>query len=100
MKLVLKDIVNEIAKAAGLRLPEAKVVAQSILDSLEEGLRQGEIIEIRDFGVFKSLWVEGRVGRDLRRGTALKLPPRRQIRFKPGKRLKPIPLGGKQLSLV
>ena len=100
MKVVLQDIVREIAKATGLKSPDAKVVTQRILHTLEEGLLAGETIEIRDFGVFKTRWVEGRVGRDLREGKAIALPPSLQVRFKPGKRLKPFPVGEKQLSLV
>ncbi|HET9870892.1 MAG TPA: HU family DNA-binding protein [bacterium] len=100
MKLVLQDIVDEVSKAAGLAPPDAQVVARRILSCLEEGLFQGETIEIRDFGVFKTRRVEGRVGRDLKRGTAIALPAHWKIKFKPGKRLKPVPVGGKQLSLV
>jgi nucleoid DNA-binding protein len=100
MKVVLQDIVREVAKASGLKFPDAKVVTQRILDALEEGLCSGETIEIRDFGVFKTRLVQGRIGRDLRHGTAIALPPTRQIRFKPGKRLKPFAVGEKQLSLV
>ena len=100
MKLVLQDIVRAVAKASGLKVPDAKVVTQRILDTLEEGLLQGETIEIRDFGVFKTRLVKGRVGRDLNRGTSMVLQPTRRIKFKPGKRLKPIPVGEKQLTLV
>jgi nucleoid DNA-binding protein len=100
MKLVLQDIVREVARASGLKTPDAKVVTQRILDTLEKGLLQGETIEIRDFGVFKTKLIKGRVGRDLSRGTAIALPPIRRVRFKPGKRLKPVPVGEKQLTLV
>jgi nucleoid DNA-binding protein len=100
MKAVLQDIVRAVAKAAGLKTPDAKIITQRILDTLEEGLLQGETIEIRDFGVFRTKLVEGRVGRDLNRGTSIALPPTRRIKFKPGKKLKPIPVGEKQLTLV
>ncbi len=100
MKLVLQDIVRAVAKASGLKVPDAKVVTQRIIDTLEEGLLRGETIEIRDFGVFKTKLVQGRVGRDLNRGISIALPPTRRIKFKPGKKLKPIPVGEKQLTLV
>jgi nucleoid DNA-binding protein len=108
MKVVLQDIVRSVAKAAHLTLPDAKAVTRRILQTLEEGILKGETIEIRDFGVFKTKVVSGRMGRDVVRGIPMALPPMRRLSFKPGKKLKPVIIkkpvllksGEEQLTLV
>jgi len=54
MKVVLQDIVREVAKTTKLALPDARVVVNRLLSTLEEGLLNGQRIEIRDFGVFQT----------------------------------------------
>ena len=102
MRVVLQDIVRDVAKATQLTLADAKVVTQRLLETLEDGILKGETIEIRDFGVFKTKVVTGRMGRDVVRGIPMALPPMRRLSFKPGKKLKPVLLkeGEEQLTLV
>jgi len=108
MKVVLQDIVRSVAKAAHLTLPDAKAVTQRILQTLEDGILRGETIEIRDFGVFKTKIVTGRMGRDVVRGIPMVLPPMKRLSFKPGKKLRPVIIkkpvllksGEEQLTLV
>jgi nucleoid DNA-binding protein len=90
MKLVLQDIVGEVSKAIRLPLPEAQVVVRCLLSTLEQGLKDGHRIEIRDFGVFQTKTVSGKKGRDLSRNLAITLPAYRKISFKAGKNLKKV----------
>lgn len=88
MKLVLQDIVGEVAKATKLALPDSQVVIRRLLSTLEEGLKSGQKIEIRGFGVFQTKVVSGKKGRDLSRNLTLTLPSYRKVSFKAGKNLK------------
>ena len=88
MKVVLQDIVLEVSKTTKLALPDARVVVEKLLSTLEEGLLRGGRIEIRDFGVFQTKIVSGKKGRDLSRNLSMVLPDYRKVSFKAGKNLK------------
>ena len=88
MKVVLQDIVVEVAKATKLTRPDAKVVVQKLISTLEEGLLSGQRIEIRDFGVFQTKVISGKKGRDMGRNLVMVLPDYKKISFKAGKNLR------------
>lgn len=88
MKVVLQDIVRRVAKATKLAQPEARAIVLNILATLEKGLFEGQHIEIRDFGSFRTKTVAGKKGRDLSRNLSIPLPAYRKVSFKPGKNLK------------
>jgi nucleoid DNA-binding protein len=90
MKVVLQDIVRDVAKATKLAIPDARVVVRRLLSTLEEGLLSGQRIEIRDFGVFKTKIVRGKKGRDMARNLSISLPAYTKVSFKAGKNLKNI----------
>ena len=85
MKVVLQDIVREIAKTTKLALPDANVVARKIISTLIQGILEGERIEIRGLGTFQTKLVKGKKGRDIMRNRSMVLPPYRKISFKAGK---------------
>jgi len=88
MKVVLQDIVREVAKTTKLARPDAKVVVRRLISTLEKGLLEGETIEIRDFGVFKIKWVKGKKARDMARNLTIFLPAYPKVSFKAGKNLR------------
>ena|ERR1035438_10444642 len=88
MKVVLQDIVREVAKTTKLALPDAKVVVQRLLSTLEEGLLTGQRIEIRGFGVFQTKIVSGKMGRDMARNLSIPIPSYKKVSFKAGKDLR------------
>jgi nucleoid DNA-binding protein len=88
MKVVLQDIVDAVAKTTKLARPEAQVVVRRIVKVLVNGLISGQRIEIRNFGVFQTKTVSGRMGRDLNRNLAIALPPYQKVSFKAGKNLR------------
>jgi DNA-binding protein HU-beta len=88
MKVVLQDIVRQVARTTKLALPDAKVVVQKLLSTLEEGLLNGQRIEIRDFGVLQTKIVSGKKGRDMARNLTLSLPSYKKVSFKAGKNLR------------
>jgi nucleoid DNA-binding protein len=78
-----------VAKATGLRQHEARQVVDRMLEELVGFLQRGETVELRGWGTFEALQVEGRVGRDWKRGTTVQLPSMRRVTFRPGRSLKP-----------
>jgi len=88
MKVVLQDIVRDVAQAAQLALPDAQVVVKRLLSTLEEGLTSGQRIEIRDFGVFQVKKVSGKKGRDILNKRSMLLPDYKKVSFKAGKNIR------------
>ena len=88
MKVVLQDLVRDVAKATQLTLPDAQVVVKKIISSMEEALVSGDRIEIRDFGVFQTKRVTGKKGRDIQNNRTINIPDYRKISFKAGKNIR------------
>lgn len=59
-----------------------------ILDEIQNRLVAGGRFEVRDFGVFSTHILPGRVGRNPRTGQAVYVASRRVVHFRPGKRLR------------
>lgn len=87
----IQEAVRDVARAAQLTLPEARVVVRTLLSGMEKALTGEGRLEIRDFGTFRVRTVRGRVGRLLSRNESLPLPPHRRVFFRPGRRLAPKP---------
>jgi DNA-binding protein HU-beta len=57
---------------------------------MKEAMLNGERIEIRGFGVFEPRMRKRGLGRNIRTGEWVEIPPGRSIKFKPGKNLRQI----------
>ena len=88
MKVVLQDVVREVSKATKLALPDARVIVHTLISTLEQGLLNGQRIEIRGFGVFQTKTVQGKKGRDMARNLSISIPAYQKVSFKPGKHWK------------
>jgi nucleoid DNA-binding protein len=88
MKVVLQDLVRDVAKATKLALPDAQVVVRKLLSTMEEALISGQRIEIRDFGVFQAKIVSGKKGRDILNNRSIPLPDYKKVSFKAGKNIR------------
>jgi nucleoid DNA-binding protein len=79
-----KDIVLRIAEETKVKQVDVKRVVQRTLDHIIESLAQGQAVELRNFGVFKTKERRGRIGRNPRTGVEVPVPPKRVVVFKPG----------------
>ena len=87
--MVKNDIVNAVAKTAGLERQKATQAVETIIDVLREALSRGERIELRGFGVLLVKPRKRGFGRNPKRPTeVVQIPPGFTIRFKPGKELR------------
>ena len=66
-----KDIVEDISLRTGLTQVETKTIIECFLDSLVNGLMQGNNVEIRGFGRFKLKERKERTARNPRTGESV-----------------------------
>lgn len=84
-----KDLVQEIAHDQNIHPNQVKAVVQSFLDKMMESLSEGERLEFRHFGVFEIVARKAKVGRNPKRAdVAIMIPPRKAVKFTPGKKMK------------
>tara|TARA_Y100000588_G_C13983766_1_gene808417 strand:- start:119 stop:448 length:330 start_codon:yes stop_codon:yes gene_type:complete len=86
--LTKADIVRQIAQETGLTKTDVAAVVDGFIESVIESLQQGDHIEIRGFGTFKSVTRAPRTGRNPRTGSEVKISSRRAPVFKPSKELR------------
>ncbi|MBM4149952.1 MAG: integration host factor subunit beta [Lentisphaerae bacterium] len=92
-----RDLVMRIAKETGVVQEDVHVVLQKTLDYITEALTNGDHIEFRDFGVFEVCTRKARIGRNPNRPeNVVQIPERKVVKFKPGKKMKAVVLGGVQ----
>ena len=85
--MVKADLVEIIAREAGITKVQAEAAVDSIIGALKGGLARGERIELRGFGVFEVKPRKRGVGRNPRTGEIVEIPPGKTTRFRPGKAL-------------
>ncbi|MCF8169416.1 MAG: integration host factor subunit beta, partial [Rhodoferax sp.] len=83
------DLIEEMAAKFG-QLPrrDVELAMDTILSAMAGALTQGRHIEIRGFASFTVIQQAARRGRNPRTGESVSVPPRRTIKFKPGKELR------------
>jgi nucleoid DNA-binding protein len=79
-----KDLVLRIADETNLTQVDVKKVIQRTLDYIVESLQKNEVVELRNFGVFKVKSRRGRMGRNPRTGQEVPVPAKKVAVFKPG----------------
>jgi len=88
------DIIRVLADQVGLTRREAAAVLSVVLDGVVDAIREGEKVELRGFGSFRTRKRQARAGRNPRTGAQVNVPPKVVPYFKPGKQLRET-LGGK-----
>ena len=89
-----RDLVVRISRETGIIQEDVQAVIQKTLDHIIEGLKDGEHIEFRDFGVFEVILRKARIGRNPNRpADVVQIPERKVVKFKPGKKMKADVLG-------
>jgi nucleoid DNA-binding protein len=83
-----RDIVLKISQATGVKQVVVKDVVQKTFDVIFEALKNGQRIELRNFGVFKLKKCKKRIGRNPKTGEIVPIPERHTVVFKPGLEMK------------
>jgi len=85
--MIKADLVEIIAREAGITKVQAETAVESIIQALKNRLAHGERIELRGFGVFEVKPRKRGVGRNPRTGEVVEIPSGKTTRFRPGKAL-------------
>ncbi|MDE0165753.1 MAG: integration host factor subunit beta [Bryobacterales bacterium] len=88
------DLIEEVSRVVEVTRKESEVIVETILDSVVKSLRQGEKVEIRGFGSFRTRERQGRIGRNPKSGERVEVPPKTIPFFKPSKELRDVVNGG------
>src|ERR1700680_3334009 len=88
LTLTKADLIEEVLRITELPRKESETIVETIFDSIIESLQNGDKIEIRGFGSFRTGQRRGRVGRNPKSGEKVEVPPKKIPFFKPGKELK------------
>lgn len=82
------QLIEALAKAENLTIKKAEMVINTIFDSIEDALVNGDRVEIRGFGSFKVKDYDGYQGRNPKTGEVIQVGKKKLPFFKVGKELK------------
>lgn len=82
------ELIEDVSRAAELSRKESESIVETIFDSIVKSLRDGDKIEIRGFGSFRTRQRKSRIGRNPKTGARVDVPAKRIPYFKPSKELK------------
>jgi len=88
MTLTKADIADAVFQKTNLGKAQSSQVVDSLFEIIKETLASGEDVLISGFGKWSVKAKQERLGRNPQTGTALRLPPRKVVRFKCPLRLK------------
>lgn len=82
------ELCARVAEQTDLSKKETEQVLNLMLNTIADALASGERVQLVGFGSFEVKERAARVGRDLRTGEAIPVPPTKAVQFKAGKNLK------------
>jgi integration host factor subunit beta len=88
------DLIEEVARVVEVTRKDSEVIVDAIFESVVRSLRNGDKIEIRGFGSFRTRQRQPRIGRNPKTGARVDVPSKRIPYFKPSKELKDLVNGG------
>ena len=83
-----RNIVNRISVATGYPKTRIDQVVDRFLEELIAALVREGRVELRNFGVLKTVELDERIGRNPRTGEPVDIPASRHVRFRAGKRMR------------
>lgn len=84
--LTKRDLVVQISNETGMVQHQVLEVIQKTLDQITTSLANGDVVELRNFGVFEAKLTRPRVGRNPNvPGSSFVIPARATVKFKAGK---------------
>jgi len=82
------ELVDALSKDSNLTKVESERAINSLVKIIESTLKKGQDVTLVGFGSFSVKTTAGRSGRNFQTGKTIEIPPRKSVRFKPGKNLK------------
>jgi len=82
------DLVEKMAKEAGISKVAAKAALESFLDGVAKGLKKrNSRVTLVGFGTFRKVYRKTRMGRNPQTGEKIKIKGKNTVTFKAGKSL-------------
>ncbi len=81
------DLVQSIASAAKISKVAAERGLNGMLSTMTNAMEDGERVTLVGFGSFSIVERAPRLGRNPKTGEPVPIPPRRAVKFRPGKEL-------------
>lgn len=82
------DLINKIAKDAGISKKQAGMSLQSFMDAVKMVMKKDDELTLPKFGRFYVKKTKARIGRNPKTGEEIKIPAKRRPAFRAGKELK------------
>lgn len=82
------ELVVQVAEAVKISRAEADMIVTGVLDSIVDSLRNGEKVEFRGFGSFRTRTRAARSARNPKSGETVSVPAKTIPFFKPAKQLR------------
>jgi DNA-binding protein HU-beta len=89
-KMNKNDLINEIAKSAGITKKEAEAALSAMLENITKALKSGESTTLVGFGSFSVSKRAAREGVNPQTKEKIKIPSKNVVKFKAGKTLNSI----------
>ncbi|MBV5317123.1 MAG: HU family DNA-binding protein [Desulfobulbaceae bacterium] len=81
------DLIESIANSAQISKISAARGLNGLLSTLRSAMQNGKQVRLLGFGSFSVVERASRTGRNPKTGESIPIPPRRVVRFRPGKEL-------------
>jgi len=82
------ELVEAVAKTAGVTKTESQRVVDAVIESISKALERGEKVTVTGFGTFEVRQRAARMGRNPQTGETIQIPAQRTPAFRSGKSLK------------
>ena len=79
------EIIKQIVAQTGMEKPTVTVTVEAIMDAIKQSMVKGENIYLRGFGTFLLKKRAAKTGRNITKGTSVKIPAHFIPAFKPSK---------------
>ena len=79
------EIVNEIINQTGIEKTTVEILVESIMENIKANMVKGQNIYLRGFGTFLLKKRAEKIGRNITKNTAVKIPAHMIPAFKPNK---------------
>ncbi|MCQ6531168.1 HU family DNA-binding protein [Bacillus mycoides] len=82
------ELITQVAVKTGLKKSQASLALDTLLESIQQALQNGDNVQLIGFGTFEVRERTAREGRNPSTGESLIIPAKKAPAFKAGKQLK------------
>lgn len=86
--MIKNEIAEFVVSNTNLSKSQSIEAVDAVFKSLSLSLTGGKSVYIRGFGTFKAVTTKERNGRNISKGTTVRIPARHTVKLVPGKKLK------------